>query len=94
MNERLHQIPLERARRQRYFHGRQERGLRPGDPFQGDALAEAHEEIVDALNYVAEARLAGRANPLVLDHLERVFTDAAELLAAELARLDEHPGSA
>ena len=41
---------------QRYQHGLQEYGRRPGDPFKGDPLAEAFEELVDCLNYLNEFR--------------------------------------
>ena len=51
-------MTFDEARWDRWIAVRQERGLEPDAPFQGDPLAELEEELLDAANYleVAEGR--------------------------------------
>ena len=57
------------------------RGGDPSEPFVGDPLAEALDELADCRNYVTEALEAGQLSPLAAEHVEDLARKAYGILS-------------
>jgi len=64
----------------RYEQGLREHGRQAHDPFQGDPLEEAYEELIDTLNYLSEFQRT-LSSHLVKDLKRRVYWVTVELRA-------------
>jgi hypothetical protein len=60
----LHEMDWHEATRWRWRAGRADRGLTDNDPFEGEPLLEAYEELVDAWTYLNLGGEAGLADDI------------------------------
>jgi hypothetical protein len=63
---------FDERRRAKWQRGRGERGLFPGEPFDGDAAEEMQEELLDLVNYAEQAYVEGRISEEAFAHAREV----------------------
>jgi hypothetical protein len=69
----LWSYPVRVAQQLRWERGMVARGRKPSDPFQGNAMEELYEELIDGLNYLDQLAHPAGKEPLVLPGVKSVL---------------------